>query len=412
MTYPVDDNGNVRVDFAWGNVPMQPDDQRTDLNADWVGDNNQSGDRGWTAPSYGATSDTLATTEHQNLSIGDHDNYNDSWDDVSTRQVTVPTAHDIATAQYNGFPGLNYGSPYGDTIPNVTVPNVVDFDSVAAATAYLQNAGLTVGVVTQTEVGATSGNNDWVKSQSIAPGTLVNAGTAINLVKYHMAGNPILAMQYDMMGSMMGGGSVKMIIPGQVNKPAVGDIITVTGNARSDFNTSAVVVSVVNDDAYTTGSTKVGLSMQGGGDINWNVGGLWVALPHSLPMPVTLPRNTMGGNPYTYVNNSGVGGRIKMVVDSNSPAYKYLIYSGASADNNGYAGKTITFSDMMESVMAGMSTAPYAPLNGTKTVYSSDAVAGMMGGFQVEIILDDTTDVTPGGASLYREVFGSAVVNA
>ena len=28
MTYPVDDAGNVRVDFVWGHMPMQPDQQR------------------------------------------------------------------------------------------------------------------------------------------------------------------------------------------------------------------------------------------------------------------------------------------------------------------------------------------------------------------------------------------------
>jgi len=28
MTYPVDDAGNPRVDFVWGNMAMQPDQQR------------------------------------------------------------------------------------------------------------------------------------------------------------------------------------------------------------------------------------------------------------------------------------------------------------------------------------------------------------------------------------------------
>ena len=28
MSNPVDDGGNVKVDFVWGNMPMQPDDER------------------------------------------------------------------------------------------------------------------------------------------------------------------------------------------------------------------------------------------------------------------------------------------------------------------------------------------------------------------------------------------------
>ena len=28
MTYPTDDAGNTRVDFVWGNMPLQPNDQR------------------------------------------------------------------------------------------------------------------------------------------------------------------------------------------------------------------------------------------------------------------------------------------------------------------------------------------------------------------------------------------------
>ena len=35
-----DDSGNVRVDFVWGNVPMQPNDDRQDMQTHSAGSEN------------------------------------------------------------------------------------------------------------------------------------------------------------------------------------------------------------------------------------------------------------------------------------------------------------------------------------------------------------------------------------
>ena len=185
MTYPVDDNGNVRVDFVWGNVPMQPDEQRTDENADWNNLHNQPGDRGWGSRSYGVTSDNLDITQTQNLSIGDHDNYNDSWDDVSTRQVTVPTVHDIATTGYNNYPAFipNYAGD-GDAVLEVVMPNLVGLGSDAFVAA-LQAAGFSGSTGTTARyTGSNVSNNGTVFSQTPAAGALVGVETQPMVTRY------------------------------------------------------------------------------------------------------------------------------------------------------------------------------------------------------------------------------------
>jgi hypothetical protein len=186
MTYPVDDNGNPRVDFAWGNMPMQPDQQRAnDPDPVYVVDDNQPQDRGWSRSSKGLPSDILSTTASVNVSIGDQGN--DVWWEIpDTRALAVPADdRKIATTEYNGFPGLNYGTPYGDTIPNVVVPNLVGLTEAAATTA-LTNASLTKGTVSIADnvAGANSSNNGKIKSQIPSANSPANTGSAVNLTKY------------------------------------------------------------------------------------------------------------------------------------------------------------------------------------------------------------------------------------
>lgn len=130
MSNPVDDLGNVQVDFVWGNMPMQPDDQRGMATLDPALDN-----------------------------------------------------HIIATTMYNGFPGYTPVPPFDDTVPNRTVPNVVGLTESAATTA-LTNVNLVKGIVTETEVGATTSNDGKIKSQAPTSGTVVNSGDEVDLVKY------------------------------------------------------------------------------------------------------------------------------------------------------------------------------------------------------------------------------------
>jgi hypothetical protein len=109
-----DDRGNVQVDFVWGNMPLQPNDDRTDQGSSFGGG---SGDHGWTS-TYSATSDTLRTAPYSNTS---------SVQDLFEIYPQTPAdSHTIATLGWSNFPGYipNYA---GDADPGLeaVVPNLI-----------------------------------------------------------------------------------------------------------------------------------------------------------------------------------------------------------------------------------------------------------------------------------------------
>lgn len=192
MTYPLDDNGNVRVDFVWGNFPLQPDEQRTGQQQDWVNESNQPEDKGWTARSYGATSDTINTIYTQYLSVGDQNN-SAHWDEVDTRQVSVPSAHDIATTGYSNYPSFipNYEGD-GDITFEKVMPNLVGMGSDQFVAA-LQAAGFSGSTGTvPVYAGSTTANNGIVVSQNPVAGAIVNATSQPALSRYSRPQVPLL----------------------------------------------------------------------------------------------------------------------------------------------------------------------------------------------------------------------------
>lgn len=346
MTYPVDDAGNVRVDFVWGHMPIQPDQQREGRNT-----SNQVTDGDWTvSPEVG--SDNL-TSSWSTISFGTGDG------DGSREQTFEWGINDIATTGYSNFPSFlpNYegdgdaaldvavpstigmndaqaraaiegaGFVYdssdtfiGATVSNdatvkasnptagtsrstgsivtvtfylaPTVPSVVNFDSAAAAGEFLATNGLVLGTVTTSTEGATTENDNWVKSQSIASGTKVNAGTVVNLVTYDYVlqppvnppatTGPIAGFNRQATNAGDGnlnGNEVVMYVLGRTVKPAVGDTIEVTGTSASDFNTTWTVLSVNNNDSYNTGGTAVELALVSGAFTSQtSTGGTWTKI--------------------------------------------------------------------------------------------------------------------------------------
>lgn len=127
MPYAQDPLGNVRIDFVWGNMPMQPDDGR------------------------GTPLDKA---------LGNHN---------------------VVDTQWAGYPQHQPG--LSGTWDDITTPNVVGMLE-AAATAALIAAGLTKGAVTTTNVGANGGNDLTVKTQTPAAGVIQNpsAGRALTPV--------------------------------------------------------------------------------------------------------------------------------------------------------------------------------------------------------------------------------------
>lgn len=157
-------DGNVRVAREWGNLPMQPDDDRTGETLTPSNEENV----GWTVGSK-YVSDTLRDT-----------NYSVTLNNLTA--TVTPDSHIIATTQYNGFPEYTPVPPFDDTLPNATVPNIVNL-STAAAQSAVEAVDLTYGF-TRTGVGATTVNDGKVKSQSPAAGTVVNTGTEVTAVLY------------------------------------------------------------------------------------------------------------------------------------------------------------------------------------------------------------------------------------
>lgn len=146
----------ARVDFVWGNMPMQPDDER-------------DGD--------GTATEVVAANAAQNV----------GWSGFSVWKSDVLDEtkgnHKMATKKWLNFPANDRTAPFLDLVANATVPNVVGLTEAAANTALVA-ANLVKGTVTTTATGATALNDGKVKTQSVAAAAKVNEGTAVNLVLY------------------------------------------------------------------------------------------------------------------------------------------------------------------------------------------------------------------------------------
>ena len=148
----LDTAGNVKVDFIWGNLPMQPDDERTG-SATQIG--GSTGDYGW-----------AQTTKVKSAALN-----------------KALNNHSVALNNWNGYPDYNPTAPYLDTVDQAATPNVVGMTEAAAQTA-LEAAGFFKGTVTTTATGATAENDGKVKSQIPLAAAVVNLGTQVALVKY------------------------------------------------------------------------------------------------------------------------------------------------------------------------------------------------------------------------------------
>lgn len=239
MTYPVDDNGNPRVDFVWGNFPLQPNDQRSGfddeaqyINDGWlvspaVGSDNLAD--GWiekgfpTGDGGGQRFQTFTYDSHEIATTG-YSNYpafipNYAGDGDTGLELVMPN---LAGIPYSGWSnaisaaGLNWDSddttyvgatpdndgnfisqnPAAGTVVNPgtdvttvrylapTVPNLVGLADPETAQAALEAVGLVLGNTDSSQDGANSGNDGKVKSQSVAAGTKVNGGSAVSIVVF------------------------------------------------------------------------------------------------------------------------------------------------------------------------------------------------------------------------------------
>jgi len=70
MTYPTDDAGHPQVDFVWGNLPLQPNDERGEDTLDYSLDNHVIAQIGWSnypqfIPNYDGTFSAPANSDEE-----------------------------------------------------------------------------------------------------------------------------------------------------------------------------------------------------------------------------------------------------------------------------------------------------------------------------------------------------------
>lgn len=236
MTYPVDDNGNIRVDFVWGNFPLQPDENRGDDSEDIIGPNSPE-NRGWSGSTVYYAS-PLNTSETQYLSVGDQ-NDDASWQDPDTRSVSVPTAHDIATTGWSNFPAYipNYSGD-GDTGLEVVVPNLASL-SIPDAEAAVEAAGLVWNRI-NTATGATSDNHTDFKLQSPAAGTAVNPGSTVNGTYFQASTMPnLIGMNTIQIGNALTAAG----LVGQMNNTTDGATLANNGTVKSQTVAPGIILT-------------------------------------------------------------------------------------------------------------------------------------------------------------------------
>ena len=122
----LDTAGNVFVDFAWGNFPMQPNDERT-TSADYT-----------TAPSTAV----VAANASENNGWSGYTVY------PSSRLNPTLSNHNVAEAAYAGFPAFASGDgAYISGVAYINVPNVIGL-TTANAIDVLRDAGYETANIT------------------------------------------------------------------------------------------------------------------------------------------------------------------------------------------------------------------------------------------------------------------------
>ena len=161
----LDTAGNVFVDFAWGNFPMQPNDERT-TSADYT-----------TAPSTAVVAANASG--------------NNGWSGYtvypSSRLNPTLSNHNVAEAAYAGFPAFASGDgAYISGVAYINVPNVIGL-TTANAIDVLRDAGYETANIT-----TASGASNVGKTITAAARTAGSAVISITAASHgFVAGNKV-----------------------------------------------------------------------------------------------------------------------------------------------------------------------------------------------------------------------------
>ncbi len=205
----LDSAGNVFVDFAWGNFPMQPNDERTST-ADYT-----------TAPSTAV----VAANASQNYGWSGYTVY------PSSRLNPTLSFHDMAEAKYAGFPDYTTGDgAYVSGTAYISVPDVLGLTTALAIDA-LRDAGYEAANIT-TATAATNAAGVVTAAARTAGSTTI---TLTDSSHGFVAGNKVTISGVD--ASVNGTYTVVSV--------ADANTFTVTGTATTVLALSAITGAVV-----------------------------------------------------------------------------------------------------------------------------------------------------------------------
>ena len=150
----LDTAGNVFVDFAWGNFPMQPNDERT-TSADYT-----------TAPS----TTVVAANATGNYGWSGYTVY------PSSRLNPTLSFHNMAEAKYAGFPDFASGDgAYISGVAYISVPNVLGL-TTALATDALRDAGYETANITTATAATNAASTITAVSRTGTTATITSTG--------------------------------------------------------------------------------------------------------------------------------------------------------------------------------------------------------------------------------------------
>lgn len=259
----------VRVDFAWGNIPMQPNDDRGMFQLDPELDSHiiaTSGYKGFPDSLQGGIYDDTVTnvvmpelygmTQIQAEAALSAAGFS-AWTNNTTTSGANVGNNGKVSSQFPG-PGTVMNADEHPAVvyflnPQVAVPNLAGMNIVQVGNA-LTTAGL-VGSSTLVTSGATSLNNGTVKSQTPSAGTMVDPGSTVNYQLYNY-----VAINYNIAGIRAVPGNIHqryLYLQGRNHNLAYLDQITLLNTGVANYNRPFNVINVANDDSFNTGGTQV-----------------------------------------------------------------------------------------------------------------------------------------------------------
>ena len=223
----LDTAGNVYVDFAWGNFPMQPNDERTST-ADYT-----------TAPS------TVVSAANATGNYG--------WSGYtvypSSRLNPTLSFHDMAEAKYAGFPDLTTGDgAYISGVAYISVPNVLGLTTALAIDA-LRDAGYETGNITTASAAANAAGVVTAAARTAGSTTITLTDSSHGFV----AGNQVTISSTD---STVNGTYTVVSAP-------TANTFTVTGTATTVLALTGITGAVV----AVAGTVKTQSTAAGAGSI-------------------------------------------------------------------------------------------------------------------------------------------------